>query len=79
MLENLKLSVYIEKFYESGYDNLWFMLDQMDSKYKINDKILLEEVGVKNFRHRNLILKKLKCLSNLKRRNEQQTIDCCII
>ena len=59
-LHKEKLSKYINNFINAGYQSLELLLIQMASKYKINDKILKNEIHINNEEDRKNILKYLE-------------------
>ncbi|CAG9325167.1 unnamed protein product [Blepharisma stoltei] len=79
MLESLNLSFLLENFYEVGYEELEFLVEQMSSELVITDKLLKEEIGIKEPKHRKVILKKLKNISKqTKKSHLQASINCCV-
>ena len=59
-LNKEELTKYINNFLEAGYQSLELLLIQMASKYRINEKILKEELYINNDEDINKILKSLE-------------------
>ena len=59
-LNNEGLSKYINNFLDAGYQSFELLLIQMASKYKINEKILREEISIFNEEDIKKILKSLE-------------------
>ena len=55
-----RLSKYISNFIDAGYQSLELLLIQMASKYKLNDKILKNEIGIYNEEDRKNLLDSLE-------------------
>ena len=55
-----RLSKYINNFINAGYQSLELLLIQMASKYKLNDKILKNDIGIYNDEDRKKILESLE-------------------
>ena len=53
---NLELEEYLPNFSQNGYHSIELLLAQMQSKNKLNDEILKDELGIKNIKHREQIL-----------------------
>ncbi|CAG9332914.1 unnamed protein product [Blepharisma stoltei] len=72
ILESLGLGNLYEKFYEAGYDELEFLVEQMKSKFIINEKLLKDEIGIEGVKDRKKIMGKLKSLSKQAKKSEMQ-------
>ena len=59
-LNKEELTKYINNFLEAGYQSLELLLIQMASKYRINEKILKDELYINNDEDINKILKSLE-------------------
>ena len=59
-LRGLKLEDLTQNFFESGFDDYEFIINQMFSRYPITEEILMNDLSVSKPGHRNRILGKLK-------------------
>ena len=58
-LKALKIENYLENFVNNGYHSIELMLLQMESKNKLTDEILKDEIGITKMGHRSRIINKL--------------------
>ena len=67
-LKTLKIENYLDNFVKNGYHSIELMFIQMESKNKLTDEILKDEIGISKIGHRSRIINKLleesKSLSN---------------
>ena len=59
-LQSLKVEEYLQNFVDNGYHSLELLLLQMNSKNKVTEELLKEDIGIIKIGHRARIINKLK-------------------
>ena len=59
-LQSLKVEEYLKNFVNNGYHSLELLLLQMNSKNKVTEELLKEDIGIIKIGHRARIINKLK-------------------